>query len=289
MAVFMLSASVAWASFNYDSRYNSFLIDSTLKTDGDYILVGDALSGYCEDPSYINQNDCETANSVWHEALKGDEGSESTAFFAVSNNLIFLDPAGIFTTDESNPTRQMAVHQLSGESFLKTNTITVTSPFSDFRISAKFGALELKSDKIIMKKNFIVNDAGLIFMNNFPNPSPNTIYVDKVLADSFNLFSGETELVVGGDNQFTITSGGTANVEELITLDGNKFCTVETWDITDDIANAKTNKRSSDQAEIACGGDQLSCCPDGYFVFDLDVYGDGTEASMVCCKAKEEN
>ena len=64
VVIFLASGSVAWASLNYDSSNNYFLIDSILKTGGDYILVGDAF----------------------------DEISNS---FSVSNNLIFF-----FTSSE---------------------------------------------------------------------------------------------------------------------------------------------------------------------------------------------
>ena len=67
LALFICSASVAWAGINYDSLENHYLIDSVLRVDGDYIMIGDAT------PT---------------GTMLGQQTTDS--FFLMSGNLVFL-------------------------------------------------------------------------------------------------------------------------------------------------------------------------------------------------------
>ncbi len=263
-ALFFATASAAVASLNYDSANNYFLIDSLLKSGGNYILVGNAFG--------------EIANS-----------------FAVSNNLIFWQDEGLFTTDDG--IRQMGTRQLGGniESFLKSNKILVKSTNNDFQLSPVTGSLLLESPTIAINKNLILTGGLSLKANQDLNTIfDNTIYSNKILTQSLKLLDLNSDtLTVKSGTKLTVSSGGTATAES-ITLGGDDFCKVVTWDTSDDISNLTAHKTVETINTQSSGSDlcidtstntdttSRACCPTNYFVFNLDV----DTGKMICCRVQ---
>jgi len=282
LALFFATASVALASLNYDSANNIFLIDSLLKIGGNHFLVGDGLSGYCSNSNYISQSQCEANGSTWHAVLSklNVDGTltESNTFFAVSNNLVFWQNEGLFTS--SDGVRQMGTRQKGGkiESFLKTNSILVNSSDHNFQLlSPLSAALNFIVPQIKMNQNLVINK-GLSF-----DPSQqifdNTIYVNKVLTNNLQLLQA-SDIVIKSGTKLTIAQGAAASANDItdrIKINNQPFCKIITWDIVDN-----SNHRPANPAQDIVS---VHSCDTNYFVFNLDV----DNGKMVCCRAATGN
>ena len=303
IAVFIATASVAWAGFNYNSAGNYFLVDSVLKIGGDYVLVGDDLSGYCSDSQYNDQTLCELADpdNQWTEAIKvsycenstflsqsscedkgyvWNEGGESDQFFAISNNLLFLKPNSKFKS---------GVRQISRDEF-STNAITVNSDNQNFEISTpgELGTLFLKADKIKMYNNFRT-DAGMTIASSKGNGSISdyALYVDQVVTSEISPFGGN-EVVIRSGQSMTIEPGNTATAGSIV-MGGSGFCkkvmmeTAAQAMIANYAANRPYGADQVNQTTCPAAGGIASfpstaikvaskvCCPKDYYIFDIDV------------------
>ena len=184
IAIFLGCGLSAYAAFNYDSSRNYFYIDSILKTGGNYIIVGDALSGYCSDRQYPSENECLAAGKDWQEKLSKIDSdgnvSESSQFFAVSNNLIFTPQARFLSG-----VRQIAKNTLNNKFEFKTNAITLSGNNNlEIITMGNNRTLEISPDlgsNINVKMNQDLNVSGGIsfFANTIPEEK--NIYVAKVL------------------------------------------------------------------------------------------------------------
>ena len=266
LALFFTSASVAWAGLNYDSARNYFLIDSLLKPGGNYFLVGSAFG-------------------------------EIPKSFAVSNNLVFWTDNSFFT--DTDNVRQMGVS--GGKSFLKTNQILVKSNNAFQIVPLTSGAsLILEADKIKMNQNFMINN-GLSF-GATTALSSGYIEVERVLANALEVLDAD-DFIIPGDTKLTIASGGTASAGSIKIGDKN-FCQIFNWTV---INNSTADKITKGAPWAIIGGDQKNdllcpanggeptggtsayiyaqktCCPVGYYIFNLDL--DVDTGKMVCCQA----
>jgi hypothetical protein len=291
IALFLVSASIAWAGFNYNSASNYFLIDSTFKLGGNYIIIGDALSGYCSNLNFLTQSQCQSNGSVWHEVLKKHDGTESSDFFAISNNLIFVNPDGVFCT-YINPTDQSCTgsREIDKNNF-STSAITINSDANDLEIMPRglAGALTLAANKITINQDLILN-SGLSMIAN-TNPVSNTIQVERVLTNKIGLLDSTlNELAIDGNTDLTIAAGGTATASSIIykveeVIDNKPFCEIKEWAADDNIDNATAEGAGKkDTQNPACTVSnslaKKTCCDPDYFIYDYDA----TAGKMVCCR-----
>ncbi len=307
IALFIASASIAWAGFNYSSANNNFLVDSVLKIGGNYVLVGEALSGYCEDSTYINQLQCELGGSTWNELLSkvNTEGNvtESDSFFAISNNLIFLTPNSRFVS---------GVRTMSKKEF-STNAITISSSNKNLEIKPQSGkgTLSLQANKILLLNNLKSNEGVSFLDHENLNISNNAIYVEQVVADEL-IFFGDGTLTIPTDTTLKVSPGGTASADSITIGIGDNnekdYCVkidltpVHERNLTNAVADGNTNGVSwavflGDQpypSSRACDADggtaplssigggrytHKTCCPKDYYIFDFDV-----ESALYCCQ-----
>jgi hypothetical protein len=269
IAVFVFSSSVAWAGFNYDSANNYFLIDSIFKTDGDYILVGDALSGYCENDNYISQAECQVNGSDWKEVLSkinaNGSTSESTSFFAVSNNLIF-PASGRFAS---------GVRNMSKDEF-STNAISLLGGQNlNIKSIGGSGLLLIDANRLEMNQNWAI-DSGLSFTNNTA-PDYNII-VEKTKAVNLNILDGD---LMGFDSGNLIAKASQEiNANDIYFSNENgrseDLCVKIILDQGDDNYSL-SGKWAPDQI-----GDRTTC-PSNYWVYDLDADSTASNA-MICCR-----
>ena len=282
IAIFIASSSVAWAAFNYDSANNYFLLDSILKTGGDYVLIGDGLSGYCHEPGdisqrlpdLISQGQCQASNKAWREILSKVDAdgnvSESTAFFAVSNNLIFLKEGARF---------ESGVRSMSRDEF-STNAITVNSD-NNFEIYTigRAGVLSFFSEVIKMNQDFVI-DHGLSLKSDI-DPAPYNIYAQKVLTKELHILAGapgDKLLITQGT--LLLTSGGSATADEIYFGDvGNSLC--EVIPINAAGAGHFYDNRTTMMPDILIA---QTDCDAGDYVYDLSANYAGGHYKMVCCR-----
>jgi len=285
----LVAATYVYAGFNYSSVGNYFLVDSVLKVGGDYLLVGEGLSGYCDNSAYINQTQCELADSTWNQTLsKIDEGgveSQSDSFFAVSNNLIFLSPDGEFIS---------GVRKMNNNEF-STNAITISSSSKNLEISPQpnVADLNLKTNRILVV-NDLVSSQGISFNSDYTNViNPNSLYSNQVMAQELNVID-DSQIIVPTENKITLTSGGNATASRIL-VGGADMCQKITWNTNQDITNvgrtgcgagagcdiALSSPGSTCMGGLTASTTRRTCCPDGYFVFDLDA----NAASIICCRA----
>ena len=269
VVIFLTLASVALASFNYDSANNYFLIDSILRTEGNYLLVGNAFN----------------------ENLKKEDNSAAANFLAVSNSLIFLNRGdassvgGLF----SSGLRQASKNNFSSQA------ITIDNASQNLLIEPIGGAksLRLEANRILLNQNFKLQ-SGLAFDNRDLNQiASKTIYVDKVLATGLQSLTADSLLIPNGTLLNIPASAGNAISANEITFNNQPFCVVKTWNVADNITNAALIYGSFDAGVLASGelscpdtSNDLSfakrtCCPQNYFVFDMDA----TAGKLVCCQA----
>jgi hypothetical protein len=311
ITVFAATASVAWAGFNYNSAGNHFLVDSVLKIGGDYVLVGDDLSGYCDNSEYNSQTLCELANSTWNEVITKsycenssfsdqsscegngyvwNAGGESDQFFAISNNMLFLKPNSKFTS---------GVRKISKDEF-STNAITVNSDVNNFEISTpgELGTLFLKADKIKMYNNFRTNK-GLTIDSTRPWEAiaDHSLYVDEIVASEIKAF-GSDKIIIPAGQSLTIATGPAATADSIV-MGGSGFCKKIDMVAVDQIMKLNYNKSKafgSDQVNTtACpvaGGIAWGlvypnrfagkvCCPKDHYIFDIHV-----GYALICCRAR---
>jgi len=281
IAVFLCSASIAWAGFNYDSLGNYFLLDSILKIDGNYLAVGDVTP------------------------------TSPLDILLVGGNMIFLGPGPFDGAVE----RKIGVD--GSESFILTNKINVKTDKHRFIIASAAGQLNIDSNNntIIVNRGFKVHPKGMSLLSAANQPLNKvlhgTLYVNQVLAKEIRLLTGNNLIIPKGAQlelqAYSASYSATAN-EILI---GNKsYCQVVSWGIEGHKANAgmdgpakgdiwtgtnqgdlPNNGNCPSTGGIAVvGGGGLTyttktCCPENYYVFDLDASGNGSRAKMVCCRA----
>ncbi len=266
IAIFVLSSSVAWAGFNYDSANNYFLIDSIFKTGGDYILVGDALSGYCEDSNYVSQAECQVNGSTWNEVLSkiNDDGSpgESTSFFAVSNNLIF-PASGWF---------ESGIRNMSKDEF-STNAISL---LGDQNLNIKSiggsGLLLIDANRLKMNQNWAI-DSGLSFTNNVA--SDYNIIVRTTKAVNLNILGGG---LLGFNSDTLIAKASQAiNANDIyFSNDNSKLCIEQGL-------NQEADNYLVEGEWVQDPTGNVTNCPAGYWVYDLDADSNDSNA-MICCR-----
>jgi urease beta subunit len=307
IALFIASASIVWAGFNYSSANNYFLVDSVLKIGGNYVLVGESLSGYCENSSYINQIQCEIGGSTWKDLLsKVDTAgvvSESSSFFAISNNLIFLKPNSRFVS---------GVRTMSSDEF-STNAITISSSTNNLEITPQSGnsSLNLQANKILLLNNLRSNK-GVTLLTEADRPigaiSDNSLYVEQVIANSISTFGGGT-LTIPAGTTLILNPGGTASANSITiggTEPGNNYCKKIDLSLVyaDNVFSAAADKSNYGDSWAALRGDlpndspctsgggrvsqtgqrkaHKTCCPLNYYVFDFDV-----QNAIYCCRVQE--
>jgi len=254
IALFLLSASVAWAGFNYDSAHNYFLIDSILKTGGSYILVGDAFA-------------------------------EKADTFAVSNNLIF-SATGQFTSGS----RQMSQNNFSTPSIKVQSSNPFTISTRDLNKNLILGTNTAGNGiNIKMDNNLVLDSRGLTLID-LDNPAANTIYAPEVLTKSLVSLTGRP-LEIGNLSTLTVASGISNVSASSIIMDGQPFCQKVTWAPTDtanstaDVTNNGVptgGDASNDNCATNTGHSaQKACCPANYYIYNFSTAG-----KLVCCRAR---
>lgn len=284
IAIFLASGSLAWAGFNYDSSNNYFLLDAILKVGGNYVLVGDALAGYCSNSAYISQSQCEANGQIWYEQLKNEAGTGSGQFFAISNNLIF--PAtGKF---DAGTNRQMDRDNFT------TSAITVEG-ISNFKIDvARQGILTMDAGQIDMNGlNFIISRegaaGGLSVASEF-DPDNNTIKAWKLLTNKIQVFpfvNGKSPALDITDNAILeLMPGGSASADKIITSDNIDVCKKVSLYQTG--LHHYDEKHTLEEHNSRLNGDATPC-ESGYWVFDLDADSTDGSYSMICCRPDNIN
>jgi hypothetical protein len=293
-AIFLALTGTAWAGFNYDSSNNYFLLDSVLKSGGDYILVGNAFD----------------------RVLKTETGSTS-AFFGVSNNLIFLNTDSEFCTilnqtDTACGLGSRQIRKINGIYNFTTKGITINSTAQPFEIYPQTsdsplyftGTTLLNADFSLHQET---NYTSLTLTNDVP--SANNIYAPQLVTNKIGILGSETWIIGSGLRLETSPVGpleGTAEMlpgKGIVYMSGaNKknFCYVKTWNVADNKANGgpvseTDNNVSADtsgctdtsqgtrQGQNAVDQAKRACCAENYFVFDMDA----NNGKMVCCRASE--
>lgn len=296
-ALFLSTASIAWAGFNYDSVNNHYLIDSILRIGGKYVVIGDA----------------EPAPATGDETMATDSGT-TDAFLIISGNLVFLNQ-GPFTDKNS---RQLGINE-ANKVFLTTNKISIESLNTRVLINTTAKPLIFQATTIEMNNDFrITNNQGLTFLGTDVQPIntiiPNTIFVERVLTKELRPLT-QQNLRVPDRTQITLgeTVSSTSASADYITLGDKPFCQVVEWAYTTDLENlAGADIKSRSGTWTGASGDipnntpctdnggpvvptsagelkytTKTCCPKNYFVFDLDLQATAEKAKMVCCRAAE--
>jgi hypothetical protein len=289
IAVFLCSASFAWAGFNYDSLGNYYLLDSILKLDGNYIAIGDVVP------------------------------TSALDVLLISGNLIFLGN-GPFN---GGVERKIGVD--GDETFILSNKILVKSDVNPFIIASARGQLSIESNSNIIEieNGFKVRPKGLSVLPAIDQPMnkvlAGTLYANEVYANEVRLLTNN-DIIIAKGTQLTLGRNATVDANEAaglasafadeILIDNHAFCRFVSWSIETHKANATmdgptkgdiwtgTNQgdlpnNSSCPVEggvAVLGGGGLTytsktCCPVNHYVFDLDANGDGSRAKMVCCRA----
>lgn len=276
----MASSSVCWAAFNYDSAKNYFLLDSILKTGGDYVLIGDGLSGYCHEPGntaaklpeFISQGQCQANDKEWNEVLSKIDAdgnvTESSAFFAISNNLIFPAAESKF---------ESGVRSMSRDEF-STNAITVISN-NNFEIATigGSGVLNLFSEVIEMNEDFVI-DHGLSLRGDI-DPVPYHIYAPKVLTKEIRILDDVSPLTIV-QGTFHLAAGGTATAENIyFESESNSMCYVQPIDLSG--AGNYDDSRTTMQPDLFIA---QTNCNAGFYIYDLSADYAGGNYNIVCCR-----
>jgi len=305
LAIFLTSSSVAWAGFNYDSVRNYFIIDVGFKNDGDYFLIGQDLSGYCLDPNIASRSLCELT-STWKEELKDKSNNNVTEFFAVSNKLIFINPASKFT----DASREMDVDSFETEKIEVNSDQVFTVQERDTAV-----ALDIEAGNIIMHNNFVANN-GLKITNSAVTLTPGSIFTNTVYAGVVKLLpipeTGYGELDV---SSLKINGSDLVKTDNVY-IGSDPICKIVSWTNENNKFNATQDAKEVTSSLRAGPGDQkvstsncppgggsvshvvysadfstqLACCPTNYFVYNIDV--DETSSTgdnigiMICCQAK---
>lgn len=184
IAAFFALSSIAWAGFNYESLNNYFMIDSVLKSGGDYIMVGNALNS-----SLVTEGPISTSNPT-------------SKFLAVTNNLIFLNPEARFCTilnpndDSCTGTRQ--IQKIGNAYVFKTKSVAINSG-NDFGIYPKpgYANLSLEANNITIKSDLLLNQErnyGSLTLTQ-AIPPIQSIYAPIVSANEIKLFQGGSQYI----------------------------------------------------------------------------------------------
>jgi len=289
LALFICSASVAWAGINYDSLENHYLIDSVLRVDGDYIMIGDAT------PT---------------GTMLGQTTTDS--FLLISGNLVFLGQ-GPF---DAGLDRKIGI--FNNESYLQTDRIRVTSTSNNFNIATSAGPIIISSPTITMNKNFkILNNQGITLLSEAQQSislvRKESITVEKVLTKNLYTINDENFTIKEGV-QLSVNAGSTTfdPDEGRIILGGDHFCKLIAWKSLYMYENSFVAKKERGEAWAANNGDQTNrtpcpvdggeayptagggnqyyaaktCCPKNYLVFDMNITNP-RESGMVCCRASK--
>lgn len=290
-AAFLTFAGTAWAGFNYNSVGNYFLIDSALKSGGDFILIGNAFN----------------------EELKNETGA-TTAFFAASNNIIFLGSNSKFCTiindTDLSCTGSRQIQKIGGIYDFKTMGVTIKSEDKDFEIwpPEKTPQLTL-TGKVAMNANFILrkdtNYSGLTLTPN--TASANNIFASKILTNEIRVI-GSDVWNIGVNMRLELIAGGEAEIKaekNIIYTTGltpasavaKNFCYTQSWSFATMVANAMANKGSGDQATSTSlctdnggapyfvDGYPIVCCAKKYYIFDMSFDPASKTGKIVCCRA----
>lgn len=201
---FFALAGVAWARFNYESLTNNFLIDSILKSGGDYIIVGNAL-----DNSLVTEGTTETSK-----------------FFAVTNNLIFSGDDAKFCTitnpgdDTCTGSRQIQKNS-EGDFDFKTKSISIDNTKSLY-VSPLAGRdgynLYLEAPKITANKDLVLNNASFTLSDAVTLLS-NSVYAPIIAANKISKYDN-TYIDIGNSNQVSVLSSVKAKQMRAITVTG---------------------------------------------------------------------
>jgi len=270
---FVLSATVVYAGFNYNSAMNYFFVDSALKIGGNYVLVGDALD---------------------EEAIILAAGDDQ--YFAVSGNIIFKGTDSQFLGGDKN---------LEAGEF---STSKIEVRYHDFEIYNKDGSLVIEAPEIVFNKALVINqgdnivagnELGLSVNNNYPLPNTvqvNDLYVNEIYTLAI---AGGSKIQVNDNTVFEIDSGKTVSADSII-YGGSEFCQRKNYNVSahkpggdnnnDDgygigMVDSETIPRDGGVDYNYCGNKtdgtvQISCCDPGYYIFDIDV----EEGKMICCR-----
>ncbi|MFC1598920.1 hypothetical protein ACFL2U_02870 [Patescibacteria group bacterium] len=291
IAVFLCSASFAWAGFNYDSLGNYYLLDSILKLDGNYIAVGDVVPTSALDVLLMSGNMIFLGNGPFDGAVERKIGVDGDETFILSNK--------IFVQSDTNP---FIIASAKGQLNIESNNNTIEID-SGLKVAPKGLSLLPEVDQSMNKVL-----AG-------------TLYAEQVLADEIRLLTNNdiiipkgTQLTLGRNAAVDATeaTGAASAFANEILIDNKTFCKFISWSIEGHKANATmdgpakgdiwtgTNQgdlpnNSScpvDGGVATVGGGGLTytsktCCPENHYVFDLDATGDGSRAKMVCCRAAD--
>jgi len=267
LAIFLTTASIAWASLNYDSSHNYFLLDSLLKSEGKHIIVGDSF-----------------ADVIKYSAMENRD-----AFFGVSNNLIFLDSVnGEFSSGQ----RQLDRNNMA------TPQISIFSNTNNFEISPiQASSLSLGNNpqlNLTMNQNFYAKSLTFNQDTSAINIADYTIYANRVLTN--NLISPSNTILIPADTTITLDQNAPAGEVKATKIrwkdsDGTikDFCQVITWNVNDDLAN-QTAEKQGFETDYDCPqttNDGLACCSPGYLIFDINVHkivGTNNFGQLVCCK-----
>jgi len=250
IVVFLATASLAWAGFNYDSAHNYFLIDTGLKMQGNYILVGDALNANLK---------------------KADGTTINTAFLAATNNIIFVDINGSFNSGNRQMTKDI----------FSSPTIGIYSDHN-FGIMPIGGAGAMNigaggtTQNITMNQNFIINNGlamDAYYRQNISSLASNTIYVNQVLANSLEVLSA-SEILIPNGSVLKVSVASNMVSANAIKFNNQDFCVLKTWNTQANISNATIGTYT-----VAIAVPLTSCDPK-YYVFDMDA----NLGKLICCQ-----
>lgn len=280
LAIFLASASLAWAGLNYDSARNYYLLDSALKIGGSYIVVGSALTSHADS-------------------------------LVASNNIILTDKTGLFSSSDNPTSQELGI--ASNEAYIKTPSVTLDNE-ADLKIFASGSPLvissapdtlhlELNSDLRLLK-NLLIGQGTI-------TASSGNIYVSEIRAKNILLLTAQALAITSG-NQIVIKSadGDDASADSIL-LGDEQFCEVVDYSVAVEnsrqnvkIDSDKSNDKSIDDMDCTdlnadTTADDKSanrtCCREGYYVFDIwegrqwdpkenKYIGKGI---MVCCRYAE--
>ncbi len=208
IAAFFALSSIAWAGFNYESLSNSFVIDSVFKSGGNYIMVGNSLD-----------------NSLYPAGA-----TKVSAFFGVTNNLIFLNPEAKFCTisnsTDNTCTGSRQIQKTDGEYIFKTKSVSVNSS-NDFGLYPKPGSatLFLEAQTIETQSDLYLNQGrnyGSLNLSNNAKPLINSIYAPRVSANELRLFPGANQYInISSGTTLSLISSIRPRYKRTITIQNN--------------------------------------------------------------------
>lgn len=281
-AIFLASASLAWAGLNYDSARNYYVLDAALKFDGSYILVGSSLNSH--------------ANSL-----------------VAGNNIILPNRSSKFTSSDNPSSREFGLE--ANETYLKTKAITLNNT-ADLKIFSSDSPLVIKSASgdtvnLFLNKDFIFLKNLLVGQGSITS-NDSHIYAPEIAAQELKLLTASALAITSGNIiRINNIEGRTASADNILVGDSDKFCQV--IDYSEAVERSRQNARADSKssrdtsvADLGCadnGADTTeiensatrTCCPAGYHVFDIWEGGQWDNATleyvgqgkMVCCRYAE--